>query len=112
MDETAQYVTYLLSVVHGAHPPEKLGQRNASELRTIAECLDALGRGDLPHLADMLAQRFKALELAAAEGNWDLARRLEITPVGGGLASMEERSDAVRSLLVDKKLREHQSKKG
>ena len=99
-------MTYLLSVVQGAHPPEKMGARTTAELRTVAESLDALGRGDLPHLADLLAQRFKALELSVSEGNWALASQLEVTPQGGGLASMAERREAAKGELMKLKLQE------
>ena len=57
--------------------------RNSRELRTIAECIDALLAGDLPHLGDLLMQRMKAVQTAVVEGNWNLAQHLELTPTSG-----------------------------
>ena len=34
--------------------------RNSRELRTVAECIDALLAGDLPHLQYLLMQRLKS----------------------------------------------------
>ena len=44
---------YLTSVFRGAHPQSSMSLRNRRELRTAAECIDALLVGDLPHLADL-----------------------------------------------------------
>ena len=50
-DELAAGVLQCLtSVFHGAHPQSSMSLRNSRELRTIAECIDALLAGDLPHL--------------------------------------------------------------
>ena len=57
-----------------------LGLRNERELRTLAEALDALLRGDLPVIGDILLQRFRAVELNAIEGDWKLAHHLELIP--------------------------------
>ena len=49
-DELATGVLqYWTSVFHGAHPQSSMSLRNSRELRTIAECIDALLAGDLPH---------------------------------------------------------------
>ena len=45
-------------MLHGAHPHASMSLRNSRELLTVAECLDALLAGDLPHLGDLLMQRF------------------------------------------------------
>ena len=67
------------SVFHGAHPQSSMSLRNSRELRTIAECIDALLAGDLPHLDDLLMQRLKAVQTAVVEGNGNLAQQLEKT---------------------------------
>ena len=41
---------YLTSVFHGAHPQSSMSLWSSVELRTIAECIDALLAGDLPRL--------------------------------------------------------------
>ena len=66
-------VQYLSSMWHG-------GRTRCRELRTIAECLGALERSELPHLGDLLTQLFKSPQLQAAEGNDEVARFLELIP--------------------------------
>ena len=58
-----------------------------AELRTIGETIDALMAGNLGRLGDVLAQRFRAVELqASGEATWAQARHLEvITPRGASL---------------------------
>ena len=83
-DELATVVVhYLDSVFHGAHPQSSTSLRNSRELRTIAECIDALLAGYLPHLGDLLIQRLKAVQTAVVEGNWNLAQHLELIPTSG-----------------------------
>ena len=83
-DELATGVLqYLISVFHGAHPQSSMSLRNSRELRTIAECIDALVAGDLPHLGDLLTQRLKAVQTAVVEGNWNFAQHLELIPTSG-----------------------------
>ena len=83
-DELASVVLqYLNSVFHGAHPQSSMSLRNSREPRTIAECMDALLAGDLPHLGDLLMQRLKAVQTAVVEGNWNLAQHLELIPTSG-----------------------------
>ena len=55
-----------------------MSPRNSREMRTIAECFDALLAGDLPQLGDLLVQRLKALQLATVEGNRSLAQHMEL----------------------------------
>ena len=91
-------LTYLMSVFHGAHSPERVGPRTSRELQTLAEALDALASGRLPRVGDVLMQRFKALEASVTEGGWSVARRLELLPEAGvGLASLAERQAAAKS---------------
>jgi hypothetical protein len=102
-----KFVTFLLSVFHGRHPPEKVGARSTKELRTLAEALDALGEGNLPHLGDLLVQRFKALQQAHVDGDWTLASGHEIASTGDGtLATAEERYAAARGQLLNTKIDE------
>ena len=67
---------YLISVFYGAHPQSSTSLRNSRELRTIADCIDALLAGDLFHLGDLFLQRLKAVQTAVVEGNWNLAQHL------------------------------------
>ena len=57
-----------------------LGLRNEREMRTISEALDALLSGHLSKAGDILMQRFRACEVNLLEGDWGLAKHLEIIP--------------------------------
>ena len=81
---------------------DKAGLRNVRELRTLAELLDLLIKGNLTGLGDLLAQRFKAEEMAPQDGNWSVSRHLELlgdsrvsmtTPRERELAQLAERHD-------------------
>ena len=74
---------YLASVLHSVQPQSSMSLRNSGRLRTIAERVEALHAGDFPHLEDLLVQRLKAVQTAVIEGNWNLARHLELTPAAG-----------------------------
>ena len=89
-DVAGRMVAYLTAIFAGKHPPEKVGQRTAVEMRTVAEGLDFLASGQLPQLADLLMQRFESLELFCQHGNWDLAKHLELPQTGVGLTSQNE----------------------
>ena len=105
-------VTYLISVFHGLHPPDKVGISRSRKMRTLAECLDALSEGNLPHLADLLMQRFKACEVAVSDGNWDQARHFEVAAGSSiGLASRAERSAAMKEQALKLKLEAAKDKK-
>ena len=70
------YFTSVLQPFIGAD----LGQRSRQELRTIAETVDAMLRGDVVHAADILMARFSAVETAATSKQWGIAKHLEIIP--------------------------------
>ena len=101
-DELATGVLqYLMSVFHGAHPQSSMSLRNSRELRTIAECIDALLAGDLPHLGDLLMQRLKAVQTAVVEGNWNLAQHLELIPTTGSNAVTQAELRAAQRTHLD-----------
>ena len=106
-------VQYITSVWHGMHPQSEMGVRNVREMRMVGECLDALQRGELPKVGDMLMQRLKAIEQATKDGHWQVARHLEL--VDGtdiGLASRAEVASAVSSYSEGAKLKERLSRAG
>ncbi|CAK0804970.1 unnamed protein product, partial [Prorocentrum cordatum] len=91
----ASVVQYITSVWHGHHPQSEMGVRSVREMRTVGECLDALLRGELDHLGDLLMQRLKAIEQATRDGHWQVAQHLELCDdLGAGLARQEEVHDA------------------
>ena len=109
----ARVVAYLMSIFHGKHSVPEVGVRSAKEMRTIAECLDALLEGRLPELGDLLMQRFKALETSVADKTWAVASQLELLPKTDlGLTSPEELRLASRQALLQRKLADIKAKVG
>ena len=103
--ERSRFVTYLTAIFHGAYPQEKIGPRSSRELRTLAEALDSLGTGDLPRTADLLTQRFKAVEESIKKGSWEDSNFLELIQKDAvGLTSAPEKLAAQRGRLLDQKL--------
>ena len=97
------FLTYLTAVLHGRYPPEKCGVRTTTELRLVAECLDALRGGDLTQVADLLAARFTALEASVIDGDWHTAKHLDaISDQASGLATLQQRKAA----LVERRFEE------
>ena len=90
-----------MSVFHGARPQSSMSLRNSRELRTIAECIDALLAGDLPHLGDLLMQRPKAVQTAVVEGNWNVAQHLELIPTTGSNAVTQAELSAAQRTQLD-----------
>ena len=76
----AQVVQYLTTILKMSKTGGGLGLRNERELRTLAEALDRLISGHVAAVGDILIQRFKAVETAAADQSWDLAGHLELIP--------------------------------
>ena len=51
-----------------------------AELRTLGEAMDSLLAGNLGRVGDLLAQRFRAVDLqSSGEATWEQAKHLEIT---------------------------------
>jgi len=88
--ETIEQLTTLQGVVtnyltvglgpSAASQGKPLGMRNEREMRTLAESLDALLNGDLGRAGDIMMQRFRACEVNAIEGDWGMAKHLELIP--------------------------------
>ena len=90
---------YLTSVLM----PSRTGQvskRNSGELRTLAKCIDHLMTGNVAEAADILAQRFQAVETADQEGSWNMAKHLEIVTEARVTAVPEE--DKRRAIRLEK----------
>jgi len=61
------------------------------EMRTLAEIMDAILLGDLPHAADLCVQRFKSCEARAQGASSALAAQYELIPTRAfGLAGSAE----------------------
>ena len=94
-----------------AHPEEKANSHPMREMRSLGEAIDSLLNGDLERAGDILAQRFKALEVSTAPGGWNMGRHYEIIPPESvGLTSESERALAVRRELDRLRLVEAEAK--
>ena len=79
----------------------------------MAECLDALLRGQLPRLGDLLMQRFQSLQVQTADGTDDVAQYLEIIPrSSSSLAGEAVIRAALKERLAVGKLSRAQAKSG
>ena len=94
---------YTMQVVQGRGG--QLSQRNERELMTLASSIDGVVGGRLAEAGDVLMQRYKAVELASQENNWDVAQRLEIIPDARPTAvSPEERQAAANHEMAELRL--------
>ncbi len=95
--ETASLMAYLQLIVKTSTAHGHLTNRSAKELETLAGAVDLLVARRLPELADLLMQRFKALERNATDGRWEIANQYEVRPnAGHGLATQDEVFEAGR----------------
>jgi len=74
--------TYLTTAMipGAAAAGQHMGVRTIREMRTLAEGLDAIIRGEPAKAGDILMQRFRAAEMAVSDGHWTLAQHLELIP--------------------------------
>ena len=76
-------------------------------MATLARALDALKVGSLPEVADLLMQRFKALEVSIFDGDWRMAKHLElILKDQVGLTTLDERRAAQKQQILEACLRD------
>ena len=102
---SALFTPYLRSVLIPSLA-EKPGLRNGRELETLAATLDALVEGDLETVGDLPASRFKALEAATQEGNWNVARHYEMLgDTRISTATQQEREAALREQAAELRLK-------
>jgi len=86
----AAATVYFHSVFMPSH--RDIGLRNSREGRTLCRGLDLLANREYGQLADLLAQRLKALEKSYLDGNhWSQAQWLELLPPEG--ATLLDRSE-------------------
>ena len=72
----------------------------------LAEEIDLLAQQSALSAGDVLAQRFRAVELSGTEWSWVLAKHLELIPDGRvTTVSQRERAEAARLERLDQKLR-------
>jgi len=99
---SAVFTPYLTSVLMPTLG-ETASLRNSHELANLASALDFLMSGDVTRACDVLAQRFKAVELAAQDGNWHVAKHVQLvgesrvstlTQREREIASLQEKHDS------------------
>ena len=80
--------------------------RNSRELRTLSVAMDHIITGEVAQAADVLVQRFKAVEAAHADGNWGASKHLELIADGTISAiTDQEKKHAARREKEEVKLR-------
>ncbi len=106
----AQMISYLLSFSYGHRSTQDCRVRTTQELRTLAECIDALMTGSMGELGVILMQRFKGLENGVTDG-FAVASSLEVMQgQSSDLATPEEERLLARMRLPKAKLED--AKKG
>ena len=70
------YLTAVLLPARG----QSMSLRNSGELRALASAIDLLCQGKVARAADLLAQRFKSVEMADGEGHWRGAKHVDLIP--------------------------------
>ena len=96
------YLTSVLMPTRGS----QMSLRNTGELKTLAKTIDMLMKGEVAQAADVLSQRFQAVETADAEGSWSTARHLELIPEARvSSVPQTDRRRAVRLENAEQKLK-------
>lgn len=100
--------SYFLTVVVPQYR-DRLSLRTSREMRSTAKILDLVAQGLHGQAADVLAQRYKALEMSLADQNWLRAQHLELIPAEGAvltepdelvMATKEQKSEMKLKALV------------
>ena len=90
---------YLLSVYIPNHPVKAIGETAYRELRTLAESMDHILKGNSLCALDMLMQRFKAITVAIKDHSWRSARWLELIPTDAdGAATTVDEDELIRQV--------------
>ena len=84
-----------------------------TEAKTLAAIADALLRGELSQILDIVSQRLKSMELGATTGSFQVAQHLELVEVAPrGLAGEREMETAAKSAQQERKVAEMSLGKG
>ena len=98
--------SYFLTVLVPQYK-EKMSLRTSRELRSTAKALDMVAQGCTDRAADVLAQRYKALEMSLADQNWARAQHIElIPPEGAVLTDHDELVMATKEQSAELKMRQ------
>ena len=98
-DHAPIFLKYLLNVFIPQNPIKNIGVDVYREMRTVCEAADALVSGKTIYALDILAQRFKALQMYTVDKSWSGARWLELIPPSNEqLALRAEDEEIVRTV--------------
>ena len=98
------WVSYLNTIVKNSAKSGMMTRERELELRSLAEALDKLRLGRAMGSADLLTQRFKALELSVS-GRGELADAIQLVdPATTGLMSQREVIQAQKVKALKDKL--------
>ena len=117
---------YILLVLNNLVPPAKQGRRNREELLSLAASIDTLTQEGgsaaassqsssydqaKAATADHLMQRFKMLEAAVLDGNWEIANSMSLVDQERrGLTTQAERETSLRDTMKQAKFIEARDK--
>ncbi len=103
--QTASLMAYLQLIVKNSTSHGHLSVRSTKDLETLAAAVDLLMGRRLPELADLLMQRFKALERNAIDGHWEITNQYEIRHSSSqGLATQDAVFEAGRIRVASDRL--------
>ena len=77
---------------------DNMGLRNSREAFTLSTAIDCILRGSPAGALDVLTQRLKALEKSIIDGNWHVARWLELLPTSEANLSLQEETQRAQKL--------------
>jgi hypothetical protein len=101
-----QYFQQICTALRG----QTLSKRDGRELVTLASAMDLLSKGKPCEALDLIAQRFKSVEMAAETKNWDAASQLELLPQAHGATTQQELNIATKQAA--QQARQHQALTG
>ena len=78
-----------------------MGARNRRELDTLGEIMDRLAVGEFGRAADLVTQRFKAVEMALHDGDWTRATHLELLADPKRLLTSRDEEELIARELRD-----------
>ena len=94
------WTNYVHQILRPQFP--SMGARNSRELDTLGEIMDRLAVGEFGRAADLVTQRFKAVEMALHDGDWTRATHLELLPDPKRLLASRDEEELIARELRDK----------
>ena len=89
-----------------SNPGILAGHRNLRELETLSEIMDKLAAGQFGRAADVATQRYKAIDMAMQDGDWNRASHLELLPDAKRLLTGRDEQELItRELRHEMRLR-------